>query len=77
MKNLKTKIKRDIKKFDIENSTQLVNYFYNNYIDENLIDTNKFNYLLLCDRHTKIEDKFNLDKKLNYLLENRKDLIKI
>ena len=77
MKNLKTKIKRDIKKLDIENSIQLVNYFYNNYINENLIDVNKFNYLLLCDRHTKIEDKFNLDKKLNYLLENRKDLIKI
>ena len=69
---IKNEIIKDIEQHSMTKAVSLVNWFYNNYAN-----SSKFNeFLLLTDRYTTVDDTFKLSKKLDFLLENRQEVLR-
>ena len=69
---IKDELRKDCISHNLETGTEVTNFFYSNYAD-----SNKFSeFLLFSDRHTNTYDKFDTEKKINFLAENRLNVLK-
>ena len=77
LRAIKKELKSDVKEYDIDNATQLVHWFYMNYVDIDKFNTlHDFDTLKKIDAYTNLNDLFDFNKKIKFLMEERIDLIK-
>lgn len=63
---LKRELKKDIKKYDLKNVVELVNFFYDNYTNHSLDD-----FIVKCDRYSNPDHYYDFNKKINFIVNHR------
>lgn len=78
MQNTKLKklLKQDVKENDFKNVAVFVNFFYKNYVNVDMCGGfDKYLFLKQSDAYVGVDDTFDFNKKINWLVSERNDLV--